>query len=712
MKAMEKRILDFMNDKGYVPLKAEELAPAMEIEDNKLKLFFDALRKLEKDGKVILSKKKRYCLCQHMQLLSGRIEGKSGGYAFFIPDAEGRRDLFIHSGNLHGALHNDRVLVKVIHSPNVVNGNDEGEVVRILNHANCRILGYYIAKEGGGVVSPEDSRIVCEVAIPKSRNGGAEDGDVVIAEVSSWNSKGTRVRGKVAEIVGRKNEPGMDMETVIRKFQLSEEFPPEVLENALHVAKITSDDFENRRDLRNDLLITIDGDDAKDLDDAVSLSVMKNGHFLLGVHIADVGHYVTTGSPLDKEAYNRGTSVYFPDRVIPMLPKELSNGICSLNPKEDRLALSCAMEIDQKGQVVTYDIFESVICSAARMTYREVNAILAGDKDLKDKYAFLVEMLEQLDQLRVVLSKRRQRRGALNFDFPEAKVILDEAGEPLEIRKRTHGRGEQLIEECMIVANETVAGEFYHRDIPFIYRVHDCPPDDKMLELQELIAPFGLTLSNNMGDVRPSHFQSLLGKIEDFPEKPLLEMMVLRTMSHALYDTENRGHFGLASDCYAHFTSPIRRYPDLAIHRVIKKCLHLNYFEADDCGRLLRRLEDAALQSSTRERLAEEAEREATDIKKARYMATHIDEEFIGIISGVVSYGFFVELENTVNGFVHISTLPKEYFAFHANSKKLICKKLNISFRMGDAVRVKLVRVNVDLHHVDFEFIDFVRKDE
>ena len=711
MKAMEKRILDFMNDKSYVPLKAEELAPAMEIEDDKLKLFFDTLRKLERDGRVILSKKKRYCLCQHMQLLSGRIEGKSGGYAFFIPDAEGRGDLFLPSGNLHGALHNDRVLAKVVHSPNVVNGNDEGEVVRILHHANSRILGYYVAKEGGGVVYPEDNRIVCEVAVPKSRNGGAEDGDVVIAEVASWSNKGTKVRGKVSGVIGRKNEPGMDMETVIRKFQLPEEFPPAVLENAAAVAKITPKDLEGRRDLRNDLLITIDGEDARDLDDAVSLTMMENGHFLLGVHIADVGHYVTVGSPLDKEAYSRGTSVYFPDRVIPMLPKELSNGICSLNPKEDRLTLSCTMEIDRKGRVVTYDIFESVICSAARMTYRDVNAILAGDEELREKYAFLVEMLEQLDQLRAVLTKRRQRRGALNFDFPEAKVILDEAGEPLEIRKRVHGRGEQLIEECMIVANETVAGEFYHRDIPFIYRVHDCPPDDKMLELQELIAPFGLTLSNNMGDVRPGHFQSLLAKSEELPEKPLLEMMILRTMSHALYDTENRGHFGLASDCYTHFTSPIRRYPDLSIHRVIKDTLHFRVSEEDNHGRLLRRLEDAALQSSTRERLAEEAEREATDIKKARYMAAHIDEEFTGIISGVVSYGFFVELENTVDGFVHVSALPKEYFSFHANSKKLVCKKLNISFRMGDAVRVKLVRVNVDLHHVDFEFIDFVKEE-
>ena len=390
-----------------------------------------------------------------------------------------------------------------------------------------------------------------------------------------------------------------------------------------------------------------------------------------------------------------------------MLPKELSNGICSLNPKEDRLALSCTMEIDAKGRVVDFDIFESVICTAARMTYDDVNAVLDGDETLTKKYAALRELFFNLDALRKILTAKRIRRGALTFDFPEAKVILDEKGEPMEIRKRHQGRAESIIEECMIAANETVASAFYHRDIPFIYRVHDCPSDEKMLELAEIIAPFGYTLSHRMDDVRPYHFQKLLEKIADRPEKSLLELMILRTMSHAFYDTENRGHFGLASDCYTHFTSPIRRYPDLCIHRVIKDTLHMTDPDGSQQGRLMRRLEDAALQSSVRERTAEEAEREAVDIKKARYMAAHIDEEFSGVISGVTSYGFYVELENTVDGLVHVSSLDDDYYEYHPNTKTLMGRKRRICFRLGDPVVIRVTRVNIDEHLIDFEFIDF-----
>ena len=497
------------------------------------------------------------------------------------------------------------------------------------------------------------------------------------------------------------------METVIRKYQLPEEFPDKVLQSARAVGTIREEDLEGRKDLREETLITIDGADARDLDDAVSLTMAENGNFLLGVHIADVGHYVPVGSPLDKEAYRRGTSVYFPDRVLPMLPKELSNGICSLNPQEDRLTLSCTMEIDAKGRVVDFDIFESVIRTAARMTYDDVNAVLDGDPALTEKYAGLKELFFNLDALRKVLTARRTRRGALTFDFPEAKVILDEKGEPVEIRKRHQGRAESIIEECMIAANETVASAFYHRDIPFIYRVHDCPNDEKMLELAEIIAPFGYTLSHRMDDVRPYHFQKLLEKIADRPEKSLLELMILRTMSHAFYDTENRGHFGLASDCYTHFTSPIRRYPDLCIHRVIKDTLRMTDPDGSRQGRLMRRLEDAALQSSVRERTAEEAEREAVDIKKARYMAAHIDEEFSGVISGVTSYGFYVELENTVDGLVHVSSLDDDYYEYHPNTKTLMGRKRRICFRLGDPVEVKVTRVNIDEHLIDFEFIDF-----
>ena len=704
---MRQRILDFMEQKDFLPMKAEDLLSAMEVEDENLTLFFDTLRELETEGLVLMSKKKRYGLCRHMGLLSGRIEGKSGGYAFFIPDIENRGDLFIPASDLHGALNNDRVLVRVVKEQNFVNGKDEGEVTKILSHANSRIIGVFAADAGGGMVIPEEKRISRCVAIPKSLNGGAEDGDVVVAEVTSWAEKSRVMKGKIVDIIGRKDQPGTDMETVIRKYQLPETFPENVLQSARAVGGIREKDFEGRRDLRGKTLITIDGADARDLDDAVSLTMAENGNFLLGVHIADVGHYVPVGSPLDKEAYRRGTSVYFPDRVLPMLPKELSNGICSLNPEEDRLTLSCTMEIDAKGRVVDFDIFESVIRTAARMTYDDVNAVLDGDPALTEKYAALKELFFNLDALRKVLTAKRTRRGALTFDFPEAKVILDEKGEPVEIRKRHQGRAESIIEECMIAANETVASAFYHRDIPFIYRVHDCPNDEKMLELAEIIAPFGYTLSHRMDDVRPYHFRKLLEKIADRPEKSLLELMILRTMSHAFYDTENRGHFGLASDCYTHFTSPIRRYPDLCIHRVIKDTLRMTDPDGSRQGHLMRRLEDAALQSSVRERTAEEAEREAVDIKKARYMAAHIDEEFSGVISGVTSYGFYVELENTVDGLVHVSSLDDDYYEYHPNTKTLMGRKRRICFRLGDPVVIRVTRVNIDEHLIDFEFIDF-----
>lgn len=708
MNAMKQRILDFMERKEFQPMGVEDLLSAMELEEEELTLFFDALRSLESEGLVLLSKKKRYGLCRHMGMLSGRIDGKNGGYAFFIPDMPHRGDLFIPAKNLHGALHGDRALVRVVKEQNYVNAKDEGEVVRILHHANERIIGVFEKDPGGGMVIPDEKRITCSIAIPKSLTGGAEDGDIVEVLVTSWAEDAHGMKGKIVAVIGRKDQPGMDMETVIHKYQLPEEFPQEVLRAAKAVAKIEEKDFVGRRDLRNEVTVTIDGADARDLDDAVSLQKTEDGNFLLGVHIADVGHYVPVGSLLDREAYRRGTSVYFPDRVIPMLPKELSNGICSLNPQEDRLTLSCTMEIDRKGHVVDFDIFESVIRTTARLTYDDVNAVLDGDEALSAAYADLKPLFFDLEELRKALGRLRKRRGALNFDFPEAKVILDEMGEPVEIRKRHQGRAENLIEECMIVANETVASAFFHRDIPFIYRIHDCPNDEKILELAEQIAPFGYTLSRNLAEVRPYHFQRLLKKIKKTSEQSLLEMLVLRTMSHAFYGTENRGHFGLASECYTHFTSPIRRYPDLCIHRVIKDTIHINELNEERQGRLLRRLEDAAIQSSVRERNAEEAEREATDIKKTRYMAAHIDEEFDGVICGVASYGFYVELDNTVEGLVHVSSLEGDYYEYHPNSRRLIGKKRKICFRLGNPVRIRVTRVNIDEHLIDFEFIDFL----
>ncbi|MGI5874483.1 MAG: ribonuclease R [Bacillota bacterium] len=708
MRELRRDILEYMDQKDYQPLRAEDLAAAMDVAEGELPAFFRTLRDMELDGSVVLSRKKRYGLCRHMGLVSGRVEGKSGGYAFLIPDEKNRGDIFLPADGLRGALHNDRVLARVVQEQRFVNGKDEGEVVRILNRANGEIIGVFRRENGGGVVTPEDKRVFREVAVAKNRSGGADDGDVVVVRVTSWPEGNAPLKGTVKEVIGRRNQPGTDMETVIRKYQLREEFPEKVLRAAALCAEPAEEDLKGRVDLRERLLMTIDGADARDLDDAVSLEIAANGHFLLGVHIADVSHYVAAGSALDKEAYRRGTSVYFPDRVLPMLPPALSNGICSLHPGVDRLTLSCEMEIDEKGRVLRHRLFESVIRSAFRMTYDDVNAVLRGDKERSERFADIRGLLFGFDRLREALNKRRERRGALTFHFAEAKAVLDENGETVDIVRRRQDRAEGIIEECMIAANETVAAHCFYRDIPLIYRVHDRPEDEKTLELAALIAPFGYTLSRRSDDVRPAHFQKLLAKIEGRPEQGLLEMMTLRTMSHAVYTTENRGHFGLASKCYCHFTSPIRRYPDLCVHRVVKAALAMERGSFDDDGgRLARRLGDAAVQSSGAERTAEDAEREALEAKMALYMASRIDEEFDGVISGVASYGFFVELENTVNGLVHVSDLEMDEYEYHHHTKTLLAKKSRVCYRLGDAVRVAVSRVNVDERLIDFTFLGF-----
>ena len=700
---MKDRIIEFMEQVDFRPLKPEDLASKMAIADQDLAAFFTALRELESEGRLILTKKGRYGLCRHMNLIAGYIEGHQKGYAFCIPDEKAHKDLYIASANLNGAMDRDRVIVRKIKDHKYVNGREEAEVVRVLTRANKRLVGSYEENDGVGLVRPDERRISQCVIVPLEAALSAQDGDIVVVEITKWPEGPKPPRGKIIEIIGQKDAKGADMLKVIRKYQLPEAFSAKVLAYAESVAKLDPQDFAGRRDLRQARIVTMDGADAKDLDDAVSLERLSNGHFRLGVHIADVGHYVQTRTPLDREAYARGTSVYFPDRVIPMLPPELSNGICSLNPHEDRLTLSCAMEIDAKGRVVDYEIFESVINSQARLTYDAVNAVLQGEAAATEEYREFKELFFALDQLRQILYRKREKRGALMFDFPEAKVVLSPDGVPLEIKKRVQGRAESIIEECMIVANETVAAEYFNRDIPFIYRVHDAPPDDKVLDLKEVLASCGISLGVNVEEVRPYVFQRILREIADMPEAYLLQTVILRTMSHAVYDTENRGHFGLASDCYCHFTSPIRRYPDLCIHRVIKDIIHLPYLDEAGGAKLWRRLREAANQSSIQERNAEDAEREATDIKMTQYMANHVGEEYDGIISGTTNFGFFVELDNTVNGLVHVSSLDDDYYEYHENTRTLMGKRKRVCYRIGDKVRIVVSRVNVEEHLIDFE---------
>ncbi len=704
----KKEIVDFLDKEAYRPLPPDELAAAMGIADSELPGFFDALIELEKDGAIVMNRKGRYGLCRHMNLIPGTLQGSPKGFGFLLPEDKTRKDIYIPFDHLNGAMHNDKVLVRIMREQKYVNGRDEGEVIRILNHANERIVGIYEELPAYGFVNADETRIYQDIFIPQNVRNGAVDGDRVVVEITRWPEKRRNPEGKIIEILGQKDAPGVDILTVIRKFQLPEAFPEKVVREAKLVAKIEAEDYQGRRDLRDELLITMDGADAKDLDDAVSLIKLDNGHYRLGVHIADVGHYVRVGSHLDREAYQRGTSVYLPDRVIPMLPTQLSNEICSLNPQVDRLALSCVMEIDEKGAVVDSEIFESVIHITERMTYEDVNAMLYdNDQALLTRYQQVWPMITMMNEMREILRNRRFHRGALDFDFPEAKVILDERGRPIEIKKRVQRWAEQIIEEFMIVANETVAETYFHRDVPFIYRIHEKPLEEKILELQEFLGPMGYTIKERADKVHPGSFQKLLAEIKDQPEERLISTVVLRSLQHARYDTENLGHFGLASSYYSHFTSPIRRYPDLAIHRVIKDLIHQPYLKEEKEKKLFQRLNGYANQSSLRERIAEEAEREAVDVKMVQYMADHVGKEFPGFISGVSSFGFFVELDNTVNGLVHVSNLEDDYYEYHENRKCLMGQRGKRLFKLGDKVLVKVSHVNIDAHLIGFEFLGF-----
>lgn len=703
---MRTRMLDYLARESYKPLKLDALADALKVSPADFEELCDVLNQLESEGLVVVNRKGRIGLTHQMGLFAGTIEGHTKGYAFFIPDDGNRNDIFIGYDYLGGALHRDRVLVRVTKEHKYVNSRDEGEVVRVLQRVNHQIVGVFEEGKMWGFVKPDDRRLFQDVLISSKDQLGAKDGDRVVVEYTAWPTSHRSPEGKVVEVLGPKDAANIDMLAVIRKHGLPEKFPAKVEQNGNDVASIEAADYDHRRDFRAEQIVTIDGDDARDLDDAISLTRLANHHFRLGVHIADVAHYVKKGSPLDREAWSRGTSVYLPDRVIPMLPTSLSNNICSLHPAVGRLTLSCVMEVDRKGNVVDYEIAESVIHSKARMTYDDVNAILEGDETLRAQYGDFLELFEGLDELREILLRKREKRGALTFDFPEAKVICDDEGNVLELRRREHGRAESIIEECMILANETVAGEYFHRDLPFIYRIHERPSDEKLLDLREVLGPLGYRLKGNLDELQPMAFQQLLNEVGDRPESYLLQMSVLRAMSHARYDTENWGHFGLASPCYCHFTSPIRRYPDLADHRLIKEFLKRPTLGEGKGERLYKNLTEASNQSSLREQIAEEAEREAVDIKKARYMAEHIGEEYDGIIASVVAFGFFVELENTVNGLVHVSSLEDDFYEYHDTRRYLLGLHGGRRFCLGDPVRVRVMRVNIEEHLIDFELVE------
>lgn len=697
-------LLAYMRESTYKPLTAQELIEALNIDD--VKSFLELLRELEAEGVIVLTRKHKYGLAEKMGLWSGRIQGHPKGFAFLIPDQPQLPDVFLSPEDLNGAMHNDRVLVRLNKAPSP-NSRPEGEVVRILERANTRIVGTFERTRKFGFVIPDDKRLHRDIFVSADDANGAKDGDKVVVEITTWPEKLRNPEGRIVEVLGKAGTPGVDVLSIVRKYQLPEEFPKEVLAEAEKIPDVvTPESLENRRDLRNLKMVTIDGADAKDLDDAVSLEVLPNGHYRLGVHIADVSYYVREGSALDREAYKRATSIYLVDRVIPMLPPKLSNGICSLNPQVDRLAMSVFMEINQQGEVVHYDIFPSVINVNERMTYDNVRKILVDqDSQLMERYADLVEDFRNMEKLAMILKQKRLSRGAIDFNFPESKVLLDDQGKPVEIVVQQRSIAEMIIEEFMLCANETVAQHLYWLEAPLVYRIHEEPSWEDVEQLNEFLHNLGYHLKLTVNDIHPRAFQKVINKVKDKPEEKLVNTVLLRSMKHARYAPQCLGHFGLATDYYCHFTSPIRRYPDLIVHRVLREYLENGVPSKKRLRKLEKMMPAYAEQSSLREKAAEEAERESVDLKKVEFMERHLGETFPGTISGVTSFGLFVELDNTVEGLVHVSTMTDDYYQFLENKLALIGQHTKKMYKLGDRVMVQVARVNTAERQIDFELL-------
>ena len=570
-----------------------------------------------------------------------------------------------------------------------------------------RLVGLYEQVKGFGFVTADDKKVAKDIFISRENSMGAVTGHKVVVEITDYGEDRRNPEGKIIEILGHINDPGVDILSVIRRYELPVEFPDEVYQEIENVElEINEKEMMGREDLRNVLTITIDGEDSKDLDDAVSLTKLENGNYELGVHIADVSHYVQENTALDKEAYERGTSVYLVDRVIPMLPHKLSNGICSLNPHEDRLALSCIMEIDHRGYVVNHRVVNSVIYSDYRMTYTAVREILEDKTpELLEKYAEIVPMLEEMNELRKVLVAKRKKRGSVNFDLPESKIILDEQGKPIDIKPYDRNIATNLIEEFMLVCNETVAENFFWQEIPFVFRSHQEPDEEKTEKMEQFIRGFGYRVKKKDGEIHPREIQRVLAEAEGKPEERIITRMVLRSMMQARYTADNQGHFGLAAKYYCHFTSPIRRYPDLEIHRLIKLTL-AGEMSGKQEQSYRKKMPDIAQHCSKRERVAEDAERDTDALKKVEFMLDKIGETYEGIISGVTNWGIYVELANTVEGMVALNQLDDDYYEFDDRNMQVVGKRGGKIYRLGDAVHVTVAKVSKELGTIDFVFAE------
>ncbi len=705
---LKEKILAFMEDEKYKPLKFKELCEVLEIESDMRKEFLKILNELEDEGKIIFTSSERYGTPERMGLITGVIEGNPKGYGFLIPDKKDMKDIFISPTDLSGAMNGDRVIVKS--DGNFIdNKSPEGKVIRILERANKTIIGTFQQSKSFGFVVADDKKLGCDIFISKNDFNGARNNQKVIVKITQWPVGRRNAEGEIIEVIGNDEDTKTHIDAVLIRHKVRQYFTAEVIAQAKGIeVEIPHKEIDRRKDLRHLNIITIDGEDAKDLDDAVYVEKLENNQYKLGVHIADVTHYVKENSKIDKEALKRATSIYLADRVIPMLPKELSNGVCSLNPNEDKLTLSCEMIIDLKGKVVDYLIYESIISSKYRMTYTDVSNILENDdEELKEKYKEILPMLKNMEELSIILRQKRDQRGCIDFDFDETKLKVDESGKVIDVTKYERRTSNKIIEEFMLAANETIAENYYWLNIPFVYRIHEEPDEEKIADFSKFIYNFGYTLKGSQ-EIHPRELQQLLLKVQGKKEETVINTMMLRSLRKAIYSHECSPHFGLAANYYCHFTSPIRRYPDLQIHRIIKAQIN-NKISLTDNANLYERCAVVAEQSSKQERIADEVERDTDKIRIAEFMADKIGEEYEGIISGVTSFGIFVELDNTVEGLVHISNIEDDYYIYDNDNKVLTGKVTGNTFKIGDVIKVRLERVSIANAEIDFSIIEKIK---
>jgi ribonuclease R len=705
LKRRKEELLRVIESDFYVPMKIKELAVLLDIPKEQREELKEVLDALVADGKVGISKRGKYGKPEANRLV-GTFSGTQKGFGFVTVEGM-TEDIFIPAENTGTAMHGDTV--EVLAMPARGGRRSEGTVVRVVERAHETLVGYYQKNKSYGFVVPDNQKIGQDVFIAQGKDMGAVTGHKVVVKLTSYGDERKSPEGEIVEILGHANDPGVDILSIVRAYGIPESYPPEVMEQTAKMPdEVTSKDCAGRKDLRGWKTVTIDGEDAKDLDDAVTVTRTADG-YRLGVHIADVSNYVTEGSPLDEEALKRGTSVYLVDRVIPMLPHRLSNGICSLNAGVDRLALSCIMDIDRQGRIIGHEIAETVINVDRRMTYTAVNAIITDrDEKTMEEYADFVEMFDLMKELADLLREQRTARGAIDFDFPESKIILDEKGRPIEIKPYERNAATKLIEDFMLAANETIAEDYFWQELPFVYRTHENPDSEKMKRLGVFINNFGYTIRLHDGEVYPKEVQKLLSKIEGTDEEALISRLTLRSMKQAKYMPVCTGHFGLAAKYYCHFTSPIRRYPDLQIHRIIKENLRgrLNDRRIAHYDKILT---GVTVQCSSTERRADEAERETIKLKKCEYMSKRIGQEFEGVISGVTNWGFYVELPNTVEGLVRVNELRGDYYVFNEERMELRGEMSGKTYKLGQKVSVivsgtdRLTRTIDFIPAVDFE---------